>query len=124
MTEPDTPSTAVLVTGGTGTLGTQVVRRLLERGCRVRVLSRRPPAGGSAADFVTGDLVTDVGLDQAVADVNVIVHCASASRGDVEATRNLVRVAAARSPRPHLVYISIVGVDGVRFGYFKAKLAA
>jgi uncharacterized protein YbjT (DUF2867 family) len=25
---------------------------------------------------------------------------------------------------PHLVYISIVGVDGIRFGYLKAKLAA
>jgi uncharacterized protein YbjT (DUF2867 family) len=123
MTERDTHSTSVLVTGGTGTLGSHVVRRLQERGCRVRVLSRKAPAGSSAAEFVAGDLVGDVGVDQAVADVDVIVHCASASRGDVEATRNLVRAAAGRSPRPHLVYISIVGVDGVRFGYFRTKLA-
>jgi len=124
MTESDTHSKAVLVTGGTGTLGTHVVSGLLERGCHVRVLSRKLRAGGTAAEFVAGDLVTGVGLDRALADVGVIVHCASASRGDVEATRNLVRAAAARSPRPHLVYISIVGVDGVRFGYFRTKLAA
>jgi uncharacterized protein YbjT (DUF2867 family) len=124
MADRNTHSTAVLVTGGTGTLGTQVVRRLLERGCHVRVLSRRPPAAGAAAEFVAGDLVAGVGLDQAVADVDVIIHCASASRCDAEATRNLVRAAAARSPRPHVVPISIVGVGGVRFGYFRTKLAA
>lgn len=124
MTERDTHPKAVLVTGGTGTLGTQVVLRLVERGCRVRVLSRKPPAGAAAVEFVAGDLVAGQGLDRAVAGVDVVVHCASASRGDVEATRNLVRAAAGRSPRPHLVFISIVGVDGVRFGYFRTKLAA
>ena len=31
----------ILVTGGTGTLGRQVVPRLREAGCDVRVLSRR-----------------------------------------------------------------------------------
>ena len=33
----------ILVTGGTGTLGQVVVRRLAARGRQVRVLSRRPP---------------------------------------------------------------------------------
>ncbi len=32
----------ILVTGGTGTLGKAVVRRLLDAGHDVRVLSRRP----------------------------------------------------------------------------------
>jgi uncharacterized protein YbjT (DUF2867 family) len=114
----------ILVTGGTGTLGTRVVRRLVARGCRVRVLSRRTRAGDGGAEYVAGDLATGAGLAEAVVGVDVIVHCASASRGDVEAARNLVTAAGAGGARPHLVFISIVGVDGVRFGYFRAKLAA
>jgi hypothetical protein len=39
-------TTPILVTGGTGTLGGQVVPRLREAGCRVRVLSRRSRQGG------------------------------------------------------------------------------
>jgi len=114
----------ILVTGGTGMLGTRVVQRLAERGSQVRALSRQARASGENVEYVAGDLAKGTGLDEAVAGVDVIVHCASAQRGDVEATRNLVTAAAAGGRRPHLVFISIVGVEGVPFGYFKAKLAA
>ena len=40
---PDGP---VLVTGGTGFLGTALARRLLADGARVRVLARSPPRPG------------------------------------------------------------------------------
>jgi uncharacterized protein YbjT (DUF2867 family) len=61
-----------------------------------------------------------------VADVDVIAHCASGAswtrpERDLVQTRNLL--AAAGHTRPHLVYISIVGVDRIRFGYFRAKHA-
>jgi uncharacterized protein YbjT (DUF2867 family) len=57
--------------------------------------------------------------------VGTIVHCASNRTGDARATRNLVQAAAqAGDSRPHLVYISIVGVDRFPRGYFKAKLEA
>ena len=36
----------------------------------------------------------------------------------------LVEAAAATEPAPHLLYVSIVGVDRVPFGYYRAKLAA
>lgn len=114
----------ILVTGGTGTLGAHVVPRLLERSCRVRVLSRTARAGDVGVESVVGDLARNTGLDEAVAGVDVIVHCASATRGDADAARNLVKAAVAEGRRPHLVYISIVGVDGVGFGYFQSKLAA
>jgi hypothetical protein len=52
--------------------------------------------------------------------VGTVVHCASASKGDAEATRNLVQ-AAAKAGSPHLVYISIVGADRVSWGYLKTK---
>ncbi len=114
----------ILVTGGTGTLGSIVVRRLAERGCQVRVLSRKERAGSEGVEYVVGDLASGSGVDEAVAGVDVIVHCASARKGDAEATRNLVKAATAQGRLPHLVYISVVGVDGVPFAYFRTKLAA
>jgi uncharacterized protein YbjT (DUF2867 family) len=114
----------ILVTGGTGTLGTAVVRRLGDRGRPVRILSRKARADRDGVEYVVGDLSQRTGLDEAVAGVDVIVHCASATKGDADAARNLVKAATQAGRRPHLVFISIVGVEGVRFGYFQAKLAA
>jgi uncharacterized protein YbjT (DUF2867 family) len=120
----------VLVTGGTGTLGRPVVARLREAGREVRVLSRNRHGGQDGLEFVTGDLVTGEGLAAAVTGAGTIVHCASNRRGDADAMRNLVRAATARAAEagapgaeaPHLVYISIVGVDRFPVGYFKQKL--
>lgn len=116
----------ILVTGGTGALGRDVVRLLLAAGSDVRVLSRRPRRDGDPAEvsWATGDLRTGEGLSEAVRDAAVIVHCASdprRPRGDLAAARNLIDAAKAAG-RPHLVYISIVGVDRVSFGYYRIKL--
>jgi uncharacterized protein YbjT (DUF2867 family) len=113
----------ILVTGGTGTLGHQVVSRLQEAGREVRVLSRRSRSQDGLV-FVTGDLATGEGLAAAVRGVGTIVHCASNRKGDAEATRNLVRAAAQEKSSEHLVYISIVGIDRFPRGYFKTKLEA
>ncbi len=51
----------VLVTGGTGTLGRQVVPRLQKTGCDVRVLSRRAREAADGIEYVTGDLATGEG---------------------------------------------------------------
>lgn len=107
------------MTGGTGTLGRPVVRYLREAGRDVRVLSRRP-----GAEVATGDLRTGEGVDAAVAGVTTIVHCATTlGRHDVATTRTLVE-AARRAGVPHLVYVSIVGVDRVPMPYYRAKLEA
>jgi uncharacterized protein YbjT (DUF2867 family) len=113
----------ILVTGGTGTLGKQVVVRLRDTNREVRVLSRRAGHSRDGLTFVTGDLATGEGLPAAVHGAATIVHCASNRKEDTQATRNLV-LAAAREQSPHLVYISIVGVDRFPRGYYKSKLAA
>lgn len=115
----------ILVTGGTGTLGRPVAQRLHAAGHEVRVLSRRARPAGDSFPYrsVAVDLRLGVGIDQAVADVDVVIHCATTLRGgDVEAARNLID-AARRAGSPHLVYISIVGVDRMPFGYYGSKLA-
>jgi len=122
----------ILVTGGTGTLGRQVVPRLRAAGREVRVLSRHAQEAADGVEYVTGDLLSGEGIEAAVAGAGVIVHCAGGRKDDDVATGNLVR-AAARAGRPHLVFISVVGadripvvsaVDRAMFGYFGFKLAA
>jgi uncharacterized protein YbjT (DUF2867 family) len=88
------------------------------------VLSRKQRASSRGVNYVAGDLANGTGVAEVVADAGVIIHCASAKKGDVEASQALVTAATAQRRLPHLVYISIVGADGIGFSYFKAKLAA
>lgn len=111
----------ILVTGGTGTLGRHVVSRLRDGGHDVRVLTRHSRPAEDGVRFLTGDLATGEGIDAAVDGVATIAHCASSYRGDPGAGRNLVQ-AALRAGAPHLVYVSIVGVDRIPFGYYRSKL--
>ncbi|WP_037602980.1 SDR family oxidoreductase [Streptacidiphilus rugosus] len=120
----------IVVTGGTGVLGRAVVARLRERGEAVRVLSRRerPADAEPGLGWARADLSTGEGVDAALAGAAAVVHCATGFGGDQEATlmRNLV-AGARRAPgvtAPHLVYVSIVGVERIPFGYYRAKLAA
>jgi uncharacterized protein YbjT (DUF2867 family) len=109
--------TTILVTGGTGTLGRLVTERLRGDGHEVRVLSRH--AQPYAVDLREGG----GGLDAALDGVDTVVHCATSPRGgDERAATNLI-AAARRAGVAHLVYISIVGVDRVPFGYYRSKLA-
>jgi uncharacterized protein YbjT (DUF2867 family) len=124
-------TSSILVTGGTGTLGTRLLPHLTGAGRTVRVLSRSPHDDTDGVEFVTGDLTTGDGLDAAVAGVTTIVHCASSYKGDPVAARNLLRAAkAARPGVSHLVFQSIVGIDAapitgisrLPFGYVASKL--
>jgi uncharacterized protein YbjT (DUF2867 family) len=119
---------SVLVTGGTGQLGRRVIRALASDGHPVRILSHSaatPPVPG--ADVFVADLSTAAGLAEAVAGTAAIVHCATDPRRsrtvDEEGTARLLE-AARGAGRPHVVYISIVGVDRIPTRYYRSKLAA
>jgi uncharacterized protein YbjT (DUF2867 family) len=107
----------ILVTGGTGTLGRHVTARLRADGHEVRVLSRH--AQPYAVDLREGGGA----LDAALADVDTVVHCATTPRGGDERAAANLSAAALRAGVGHLVYISIVGIDRVPFGYYRSKLA-
>ncbi|WP_137992562.1 SDR family oxidoreductase [Streptomyces vilmorinianum] len=129
----------VLVTGGTGHLGRDVVARLKPTH-RVRVLARSP---GSDPDveWIRGDLATGEGIAAAVSGAQIVVHAATlspaAKRGyllptdfwrsppevDVDGTRRLLE-AADRAGVGHFAYVSIVGVDRARVPYMQVKHTA
>jgi uncharacterized protein YbjT (DUF2867 family) len=111
----------ILVTGGSGSLGSRVVNRLRDARHGVRALSRSGRPG-----TVRGDLSTGEGLDEAVEGVDVIVHCASSPTKtrqiDVEGTERLLK-AANPAGISNFVFISIVGVDrNPYYPYFRMKL--
>ncbi|MDQ4031452.1 MAG: SDR family oxidoreductase [Actinomycetota bacterium] len=112
----------ILVTGGTGVLGRAVVRHLLDSGHQVRVASRRPPpAGPRPYAWTTVDYRSGEGLDTALHAADSVIHCAGDFRGEVD---RAVLTALRAAGGPHLVYISIVGVDRIPLAYYRLKLAA
>jgi uncharacterized protein YbjT (DUF2867 family) len=122
----------ILVIGGTGRLGRPVVALLRDAGCEVRVVTRHRGDAGEGIEHMVGDLHTGEGIEPALAGVATVVNCAGSPKGDQGMAETLVR-AAQRAGTPHLVNISVVGVDRVpirsrvdraMFGYFAAKLAA
>jgi len=127
-----TPPT-ILVTGGTGTLGRQLVPRLRAAGCEVRVLSRRGGKPAPGVEHVTGDLsaADDVeAVAGVLGGVRTIIHAAGSSKGDATKTRHLLEAIELAGIRPHVVYISVVGadrtpvvsgVDRAMFGYVEQK---
>ena len=106
----------ILVTGGTGNLGSHTVDVLKASGRDIQILSRKPGTDHSVADLLTGE-----GLAAALAGVDTVLHLAT-GKSDGEQTRRLLD--AARVARvTHFVYISIVGVDQIPFPYYVDKLA-
>ena len=107
----------ILVTGGTGTLGRDLVPLLESRGADVAVLSRHAGNGIRVADLESG-----VGLEDALVGVDTVIHLA-AGKHQAEEAQNLVTACESAGIR-HLVFISIVGIDLIPYPYYVAKRAA
>ena len=115
------PLKTILVTGGTGRLGVPTVARLRAAGHEVRVLSRREGPGR-----VVGDLGSGRGVREAVAGTQAVVHLATANGlGAGEAVLMKTVVDASREVGvPHVISVSIVGVDRIPLWYYRQKLEA
>ena len=115
-----------LVTGGTGLVGNNVVRLLLERGERVRVLARQTsasrPLEGLDIETVRGDVRDAESLRSAMQGVDLVIHTAAhvhigwTGMGlqqaiNVGGTRNVA--AAARAASARMVHVSSVDALGL-----------
>jgi NADH dehydrogenase len=126
----------ILLTGATGNVGTQVLRRLTARGERVRVLVRDPRRLGSErvrVQIALGDLSDPASFRNALRGVQTVVHLAAAirdqPRASIEelngvATLRLVR-AAERARTERFVFFSAIGASlHSRARFFRAKALA
>lgn len=122
-------STKILVTGGTGFLGSYIIRELISHGYAVRAIRRgikRPGWIDTAVlqqvEWVEGDILDVVSLEDAMEGVDTVIHAAaivSFSKKDreqmyqvnVEGTANVVNIALEKNIR-RLVYISSVAALG------------
>jgi uncharacterized protein YbjT (DUF2867 family) len=110
----------ILVAGGTGTLGTRLVRRLSDRGQTVRVLTRDPTRVAhlpATVQTLTGDLRQPATVAAAVRGCATVVSAVHGLVGpgkpspeaiDRDANRALIQ-AAATAGVEHLVLVSVLG---------------
>jgi nucleoside-diphosphate-sugar epimerase len=111
----------ILVTGGTGFIGSHLVERLVAQGRAVRCLVRRSSTAGnlpSAVEQAPGDLESGAGLDAAVHGVDTVIHLAGVTkarsladyhRGNATATANLLRAAANVERFVHVSSLAAAG---------------
>ncbi len=74
----------VLVTGGSGFIGSHLVDKLIENGYDVRVLDLRPPLN-EKAEFFKADLLSEEDVLDAFRDVEIVFHLAAVA--DVNVAR-------------------------------------
>lgn len=126
----------ILVSGGTGRLGTLVVAQLSDRGEKVRVLTRHADRAGHLAspgvEVVVGDLRDDRSVREATSGVTTVLAAAHGfigSRGisptTVDRDGNCRLFDAARVEGADVVLMSIVGAAADSpMELFRAKYAA
>ncbi|MFF2051534.1 SDR family oxidoreductase [Leifsonia sp. NPDC058194] len=122
----------VLVVGGTGLAGRAVTSTAVDRGHEVVVAARRVPDDDAPAyvegvHYVTADLVGGAGLEEAVDGVDAIIDTSNgsgkqAARVFALGSQNLLHT-AARFGVGRAVLLSVAGIDGSRYPYYRAKLA-
>ena len=113
----------ILVTGGTGFVGSHLVPRLVESGDRIRCLVRSPAKTETlqayGVELVVGDVTRLQTLEQAMRGVETVIHLVAIireSKGvtfdgiNVQGTRNVVQ-AALRSGVKRFIHMSALGAN-------------
>ena len=129
----------ILVSGGTGFVGSAIVQELSSRGRRVSVLTRKPRGSATAADdridYRVGDVTDRHSLRRALEGVTQVVHCVQFAGFPVEDPRRgrtflavdaggttCLAGIAAEVGVEKLIYLSGVGADrSSARDWFRAK---
>ena len=123
----------IAIVGATGFVGSHLVPHLVEAGHRAIAISRdgrRLPAWGDAVAPRAADVATGIGLDDALAGADAVVHLAAIPRQargrrfeevNVRGTERVI-AAAERAGIRRFVHLSVLGVaDDPKLGYLYSK---
>ena len=114
----------ILVTGGTGFIGSHLVERLVAQGRALRCLVRRAATAGNlprSIELAHGDLESGAGLAEALRGVDTVIHLAGVTkartaadyqRGNAVATANLLRAASHLDGIGRFVHVSSLAAAG------------
>ena len=115
----------ILVTGSTGQLGSALLKQLKGLDYQVKITSRRKPEG---EDFpwVYSDLLSGEGLEEAVKDVDVIIHAATSPIKNSKSIEvaGLEKLLSKVNHIQLFIYPSIVGIEEIPFQYYRLKYKA
>ncbi len=118
---------SVLVTGASGFIGQNLVRRLIERGdrvsCLVRATSRIDALRSSGAQLIVGDATDRAGVERALAEsqAGVVFHLAGLlkaartadfARVNAGGVESVAAACADRAERPVLIVVSSLAAVG------------
>jgi dihydroflavonol-4-reductase len=123
-------SKRIFITGGTGFLGSYTIKALIEKGYAVRAIRRAsaslpsyiPAQVFDKVEWIEGDILDVVSLEQAMEDVDTVIHAAAIVsfvakdrkkmyEVNVSGTANVVNMALEKNVR-RLVHISSVAALG------------
>ncbi len=111
----------ILITGGTGFLGTCLTKKLLREGHRVIVYSRHKSESIKkiGAEQITGDINDKDKLNRALKNIDAVYHLAAnldesnpkMYKQNIETTKNVIS-ACKKNKIKHLLFTSSIGVLG------------
>ncbi|GGO32835.1 SDR family oxidoreductase [Deinococcus humi] len=115
----------VLITGGTGSLGQQVIPHLLAQGAAVQAIARRPGLEAPRLTWIPGDLRDPSAVKRALSGAETLLHLATQplhATADLDVAQGLLK-AIRDSEIRHVVYMSITGLERMQgAAYYREKL--
>ncbi|MEA4899625.1 MAG: NAD(P)-dependent oxidoreductase [Christensenellaceae bacterium] len=107
----------ILITGGSGSIGGRLARRLTQQGYHVRVADQVPPQT-EVAEFMLADILRQEDMEQATRDMDMVIHLAAipVENGDsrkifhvnLEGTFNVLDAAAKNDVKRFVFASSVV----------------
>lgn len=122
--------TRICIAGGTGQVGSEVVRQALALGHEVSVISRNPPPAGTSgnydgARYFRADVTTGEGAAEALAGAAVVIDCLEGKSGTP--LRNFADGGARLLDAAHAagvgkaVLLSIINCDQLPLRFYRSK---